>query len=165
MSTSAGSQSEFMFEAHSIDDTVRFGHCLGAVLPPGTLVALEGTLGAGKTRLVQAVAESLGVHARDVVSPTFVLVQQYEGERTIYHVDVYRLKDEDEFLELGIDEYLTGNTLVFIEWARRVERCLPRDRLQIAIDVTGETSRTLHVIAHGAAHQDIIRKLVEKCRS
>lgn len=162
MSTDAES-ADFTFESRSIADTVQFGHCLGGVLLPATLVALEGTLGAGKTRLVQAVAESLGVNAGDVVSPTFVLVQQYEGRRTLYHVDVYRLKDEDEYLELGIDECLTGNTIVFIEWAGRVENCLPRERIQISIDVTGEDTRRFHVTAVGEIYKDVIRALAGNC--
>ena len=91
------------------------------MLPPGTTVALCGTLGAGKTRLVQAIAEGLGVNRRDVVSPTFVLIQEYRGRRMIYHIDAYRLRDDDEFQQLGPDEYFESDGLVLIEWADRVE--------------------------------------------
>src|SRR5207344_1160712 len=95
---------EFAFEAADEDATTRLGAALAAVLPPGTTVALIGTLGAGKTRLVQAIAAACGVLRDEVVSPTFVVCQQYRGSRTINHVDAYRLKDEDEFRELGGDE-------------------------------------------------------------
>ena len=78
------------------------------MLPDGTTVALCGTLGAGKTRLVQAIAEAAGVDRRDVLSPTFVLIQEYHGRRSIYHIDAYRLRDEDEFLALGPEEYFDG---------------------------------------------------------
>ena len=100
--------------------TAALGHALAEVLPPGTTVALCGTLGAGKTRLVQAIAEGLGVNRRDVVSPTFVLIQEYHGRRMIYHIDAYRLRDDDEFQQLGPDEYFESDGLVLIEWADRV---------------------------------------------
>ena len=88
------------FTANNEHDTDRLGAALAEVLPPGTVVALIGTLGAGKTRLVQAVAAALGVPPGSVTSPTFVLVNEYTGGRLpIYHFDTYRLKDDDEFLD------------------------------------------------------------------
>ena len=117
----------FIFNAANEAATAALGHALADVLPPGTTVALCGTLGAGKTRLVQAIAEALGVDRRDVVSPTFVLIQEYRGRRTIYHIDAYRLRDEDEFQQLGPDEYFESDGLVLVEWADRVEGSLPRD--------------------------------------
>ena len=111
------------------------------MLPDGTTVALCGTLGAGKTRLVQAIAEAAGVDRREVLSPTFVLIQEYHGRRAVYHIDAYRLRDEDEFLALGPEEYFEGDGLVLVEWADRVDGCLPADRVEIRIEVTGPESR------------------------
>jgi tRNA threonylcarbamoyladenosine biosynthesis protein TsaE len=89
------------FTANNEHDTERLGAVLAAELPPGTVVGLVGTLGAGKTRLVQAVATALGVTPGNVTSPTFVLVNEYRGGRMpVYHFDTYRLTDEDEFLAL-----------------------------------------------------------------
>ena len=118
-----------IFNADDEAATATLGHALAGVLPPGTTVALCGTLGAGKTRLVQAIAEGLGVNRRDVVSPTFVLIQEYHGRRTIYHIDAYRLRDDDEFQQLGPDEYFESDGLVLIEWADRV-RGLAAPRLR-----------------------------------
>src|SRR4051812_31669148 len=108
---------ELVFEAVDEQATDRFGAALAAVLPPGTTVALCGTLGAGKTRLVQAMATALGVPRHEVVSPTFVLCQQYRGTLTINHLDAYRLHDEDELCELGIDEMFFADAITVIEWA------------------------------------------------
>ena len=83
-------------------------------------------LGAGKTRLVQAVAEASGIDRRTVTSPTFVLVQEYHATRTIYHADAYRLADADEFWQLGLDERFDEPVLVFIEWADRIVRSVCR---------------------------------------
>ena len=133
--------SAFIYDSTSEDDTVKLGHALAAALAPGSVVALNGTLGAGKTRLVQAIAEALGVDRHEVVSPTFVLLQEYHGTRSIYHVDAYRIRDDDDFWQLGMDEYFAAGGLVFIEWAERVARCLPSKIVEITIEVTGETTR------------------------
>lgn len=128
-------------------DTERLGAALADVLPPGTLVALIGTLGAGKTRLVQAVATAIGMPAGSVTSPTFVLVNEYrQGRLPIYHFDTYRLKDDDEFLALGPEEYFDSNGLSFVEWADRVEHLLPEDRVEIELEVTGETTRRVTLL-------------------
>ena len=109
------------FHLENEQDTERLGAALAEVLPPGTVVALIGTLGAGKTRLVQAVAAALGVPRGSVTSPTFVLVNEYrQGRLPVYHFDTYRLKDDDEFLDLGPDEYFESDGLTFVEWADRV---------------------------------------------
>jgi len=129
-------------------DTERLGRALAEVLPAGSVVALIGTLGAGKTRLVQAIATAMGVPARDVTSPTFVLVNEYRGgRRPVYHFDTYRLKDDDEFLELGPEEYFESDGLSLVEWADRVAGLLPHERLEITLEVTGEAHR--HVTLHG----------------
>jgi len=141
--------SYFIYDADNEAGTAALGRALVKVLPPRTTVALNGTLGAGKTRLVQAIAAGAGIDRRDAVSPTFVLCQEYHGERTIYHLDAYRLKSEDEFLALGVDEYFEYGDLVLIEWADRVARCLPDQYVEIAIDVTGEESRRFTVSGHG----------------
>jgi tRNA threonylcarbamoyladenosine biosynthesis protein TsaE len=101
---------------------------------------LNGTLGAGKTRLVQAIAAACGVPREEVVSPTFVLCQQYQGTRTINHLDAYRLKDEGEFRALGADE-LFAVDLTIVEWADKIAGALPEDHVRIDIEVTGSTSR------------------------
>lgn len=154
--------SQFIFTAITIDDTERLGVALAALLPPGTTIALCGTLGAGKTRLVQAIAAASGVNRADVVSPTFVLCHEYHGRRTIYHLDAYRLKDDDEFLQLGPEEYFESAGLTVIEWADRVADCLPAERLEINIRVTGDTSREFEIIARGSRLDVIVAALEQR---
>jgi tRNA threonylcarbamoyladenosine biosynthesis protein TsaE len=141
-------------------DTDRLGAALAEVLPPGTVIALIGTLGAGKTRLVQAVAAALGVPREAVTSPTFVLVNEYrQGRLPIFHFDTYRLKDDDEFLALGPEEYLDSAGLTFIEWADRVNDLLPRDRLEITLEVTGDTSRHVKITSTGPTSDGAMARL------
>jgi tRNA threonylcarbamoyladenosine biosynthesis protein TsaE len=132
----------FQYIATTEHDTDRLGAALASALEPGTVIALVGPLGAGKTRLVQAVATALGVAAGTVTSPTFVLVNEYTGGKIpVYHFDTYRLKDDDEFLNLGPDEYFDSSGVTFVEWADRVAHLLPQERLEITIEPTGETER------------------------
>lgn len=150
------------FVAENENDTARLGAALAALLPGGAVVALSGTLGAGKTRLVQAIAGVLGVDRRQVVSPTYVLIQEYQGQKAIYHFDAYRLRDDDEFLALGPDDYFESDGLVLIEWAERVADCLPRERLAIHIEVTGPTQRRFDITALGEKYILLIADLAAK---
>jgi tRNA threonylcarbamoyladenosine biosynthesis protein TsaE len=151
--------SEFKFEAADEEVTQRLGAALAAVLPAGTTVSLIGTLGAGKTRLVQAIAAACGVLRDEVVSPTFVLFQQYRANRIINHVDAYRLRDEDEFRELGGEELLSSDAITLIEWADRITDALPDDYMQIEITVQGPTARRFVVRAMGEKHKNVIAEL------
>ncbi len=151
--------SNLVFEAADEGATDRFGAALALVLPPGTVVALLGTLGAGKTRLVQAMAAACGVSREDVVSPTFVLCQQYRGSRTINHLDAYRLRDVDELRELGIEELLASDAITIIEWADRVADALPDEFVEVTIEVTGQTSRRFTVRSEGKRYESIIAEL------
>lgn len=153
------SEMSLQFQASSEADTGRLGGLLSDRLPDGSVVALVGTLGAGKTRLVQAIAEHCGVDRRDVVSPTFVLIHEYPGRHTVYHIDAYRIKDEDEFLELGPEEYFDSDGITLVEWADRVAGCLPRQHLEVRIEVTGAESRRFELIAHGAPFEAVLEGL------
>jgi tRNA threonylcarbamoyladenosine biosynthesis protein TsaE len=145
-----------VYESDSEQSTARLGRILAEELPDGTVVALCGTLGAGKTRLVQAMAEACGVNPRDVVSPTFVLMQPYRARRSLFHFDAYRIADEDEFLALGPDEYFESGGLTLIEWADRVAGCLPAEHVEIVADVTGDTSRRFCIRAVGGRHREAV---------
>ena len=159
---SSSSIQALVYWSESEADTEALGQALAAALPDGSVVALNGPLGAGKTRLVQALAEANGVDRRDCVSPTFVLVHEYRGRRPIYHFDVYRLRDDDEFLELGPEEYFDRPGISLIEWAQRVQRCLPHQRLEIAIEPTGPTSRRFQIEAVGPRYAEVVAMLAER---
>jgi tRNA threonylcarbamoyladenosine biosynthesis protein TsaE len=139
--------------------TDAFGAALAAVLPARCVVGLVGPLGAGKTRLVQAAASAVGIDAGIVASPTFVLIHEYQGRVPIYHFDMYRLRDTDEFLELGPDEYFSKPGWSFVEWADRVSELLPSERLDIVIEPIGPTSRRVTLEPLGCQGADILDRL------
>ena len=120
--------------------TERLGQHLAETLPVPSVVALCGTLGAGKTRLVRSLASARGVPEDQVLSPTFTLCNEYQGDAPIYHLDFYRIGDEDELIEIGWEEYLPRG-LVLIEWADRFKASIPVDALWIHLEVHGEIRR------------------------
>ena len=142
--------------------TAAFGRRLAGLLFPGAVVALVGPLGAGKTHLVRAIAEGLDIaDSRAVSSPTFVLIQEYDARLPIYHFDAYRLRGPAEFAGLGVHEYFAADGVCLIEWADRVEECLPAEHLRIAITVTGESSRRFDVQGRGPKHEPIVAQLCD----
>ena len=148
-----------IFCAKNISDTDRLGRILAEVLEGGTVVSLIGTLGAGKTRLVQAVAEHLGVPLETVTSPTFVLLNEYDGEKPIYHFDTYRLESETQFRNLGPNDYFEGTGISFVEWGDKYPDSLPPDRLEIRIEIDANDARTFTINAIGNGYQHLIEKI------
>ena len=133
-----------------------FGYQIARYLEAGDVVALIGDLGAGKTRFVKAVAQARKVPIDEVSSPTFTLIQEYVGDTLIRHCDTYRLKNADEFADLGLDELFGSDGIAFVEWADRVEEYLPRDRLTVRIAIESPESRTIDVLSSGRRSRQIV---------
>lgn len=151
---------EFVYNAETPEATRLLGQTLGRLLFPQATLALTGPLGAGKTYLVRAVAEGLGIaDARQVSSPTFVLLQEYAARLPIYHFDAYRLSGPAAFTDLGVHEYFSGEGVCLVEWADRVETVLPEKRLDIDLQPTSEQGRRIQLRARGAAHERLLEEL------
>ena len=128
----------------SEEETVGAGEQLGASLRPGDVVLLTGQLGAGKTAFVRGLARGVGAVADDVSSPTFTLIQEYNGGRApLHHVDLYRLQAV-EVADLGLDELVSGGDIVAIEWAERWDE-RPDDAIEVRIEDTGEDRRQIRI--------------------
>ena len=150
------------FDSRSLDDTQKLGTILERFIPDGAVVSLIGSLGTGKTTLVRAIAAAGGENPEDVSSPTFVLIQEYTaGRRPIYHFDAYRIADDDEFLELGPEEYFDSNGVTFVEWADKVENCLPENYIQIVVEHIGDNSRRYKISVIGEQYQIFLKKLAD----
>jgi tRNA threonylcarbamoyladenosine biosynthesis protein TsaE len=152
-SVAAAPDASGVLASHAPQATRRIGRALGEVALPGTVIALVGPLGAGKTQLAKGVADGLGVESV-VNSPTFILMNEHVGRHRLFHVDAYRLEDPDEALAAGLIDERQAAGVTVIEWADRLDGWLPDERLDIAIapDAAGETHRALRWRAHGAAH-------------
>lgn len=160
MNSSANpTDSPFEFEARGESETDALGAMLAEAAEPGLVVGLIGPLGAGKTRLVRATATALGADPSSVNSPTFVLIQEYFGRIPVFHFDTYRLRDVRAFADLGAEEYFSGDGICFVEWADRVASELPRDLLQIKVEVLSPTARRFRFTASGPMSQRVLRRL------
>ena len=144
----------YSLELSSIEKTQAFGVFLGEIAKPGDIITLEGELGAGKTALTQAIGRGLGVDPKIyITSPTFSLLQEYQGRLVLYHMDLYRLAGEDDIENLGFTEYLYSNGFTVIEWPERLGSLMPAERLHIQLLITGETSRTAQLTPYGSQWQ------------
>jgi len=121
---------------------------LAATLEKGSVVALTGPLGAGKTTFVKAVARALGVE-EDVTSPSFVRLNIYEGRFTIYHLDLYRVKDIPEFISFGLDEWLDTDGVTLIEWADRAAELLPAHSITVSLEYDDESEGRIMTVTDG----------------
>jgi tRNA threonylcarbamoyladenosine biosynthesis protein TsaE len=136
------------FISHGETQTRRLGARLATLLNPGDVLALVGELGSGKTRWVQGVCQGLAV-TEPVVSPTFTLVNEYQGTWPVYHIDLYRITDAAEMFTFGLEDYLYGSGISLIEWADRAEDFLPDDYLTVELHHLEETKRRIVLRAHG----------------
>ena len=119
---------------NSPEQTFRLGEKIGKHITGGTILALSGDLGAGKTALSQGIAYGLGI-SEAVVSPTFTLIHEYEeGRIPLYHMDMYRLETEREFVQLGLEDYFNSKGAIVIEWAERLGTLLPPDHILVKIN-------------------------------
>ncbi|MDE0185559.1 MAG: tRNA (adenosine(37)-N6)-threonylcarbamoyltransferase complex ATPase subunit type 1 TsaE [Candidatus Poribacteria bacterium] len=132
------------YRTQSPEETQAIGVRLGQNLKPGDIVALIGDLGAGKTCLTQGIARGAKIDSNQIVnSPSYTLINEYEGEIPIYHIDLYRLQRREEILDLGLEVYFEGNGICIIEWADRMLDLLPEGYMEIKLNWEDEFVRTI----------------------
>lgn len=150
---------QWVYDAEDLKGTERLAAALAQLAQPGTVIALDGDLGAGKTAFSQLFAKHLGV--KDTVnSPTFTLIKEYEGRLPFYHMDVYRLS-LDEADELGLDEYFYGNGVTLVEWASLIDELLPEGVLRIYVETVSATGRRMHINGQGETYEAWVSALKE----
>ncbi len=150
---------ELVFDCANLDQTDQLGQNIAEHLQPGLVIGLDGTLGSGKTRLVQAIAKGLGITADQVVSPTFTICVPHSGRLKILHVDAYRINHEEEVDELGLDEDVENGAVLFIEWAQRIKGSLPPLDIQIEATPIDATSRQYRITGITTAGKQLIARL------
>ncbi len=150
---------KYTFISNNKDETRSFGAFLAPFFKPGDVVLLEGDLGAGKTTLVGGVSKALHI-SDEVISPTFNIMKCYfKGDIPLYHIDAYRLENQN--IELGLDEYIEGNGVCFIEWPQYIAPLLPDERLSIKLSNIDLNRREI-TIESNSPHFDMMVKKVEE---
>ena len=139
------------------------GERLGARLEAGTIIALTGELGCGKTLLTRGICAGLGVPPRQVNSPTFVLVNEYAGRLPVLHMDLYRLSGEEEGIEIGLLDYLgrANDGVMLVEWAEKIAALLPADHLKIHFEILSARKREITLSTSGRRFSGLISELQE----
>lgn len=146
--------------------TEALGRCLGKFARPGDIITLAGDLGAGKTTLTQAIGRGLAVPDDCyITSPTFALIHEYPGRLPLFHLDLYRLADETEAEELGLDDYLYGDGLSVIEWPDRLGSLMPANRLHIELAILSPSSRRATLRPLGPTWPARLAELAEQLSS
>lgn len=131
---------------HSSEETIALGELLGAMLKPGDVLAMRGTLAAGKTTITKGIAKALGV-TDNITSPTFCIISEYEGAKMpLYHMDVYRLDNAEDFINLGVDDLIYGNGVSIIEWSEKIQSELPKKTITVQITPNEDSTRTIELI-------------------
>ena len=133
------------FSTHSAEETTELGRRLASQLKPGSIVLLRGDLGAGKTTMVKGIAEGFqAAKAGDVTSPTFTLIHEYRGPVvTLYHIDLYRIDTQRELDTLALDDLMTPQSILLIEWGEKFERFVRERDVEIAIEHRGGDERVV----------------------
>lgn len=129
---------------NSEKETELAGENLSKTLKPGTIVALFGEMGTGKTAFVRGMARGLGVTCR-VTSPTFTIVNEYKGTIDLFHFDMYRLKSADELFDIGWEDYLSRNGICAVEWSENVTEALDGCEITVQIEKVSETARSITI--------------------
>lgn len=146
-----------LIESQTATQTRRIGRVTGRYLTPGSLVALSGDLGTGKTEFIKGLAKGLGTNRRyHVSSPSFVLINEYPGRIPLYHIDLYRLSETREMEELGLEEYFFGDGVTAIEWAEKASASLPSQRIWIDILWKSPKNRQLIMTATGRHNVQVL---------
>lgn len=151
--------------SESVSQTIKIGQAIAKSLRNGDIICLFGELGSGKTILTKGIACGLGILKQEVISPTFVLVRQYNhGRLPLYHFDLYRLKLTKDILALGYEEYLYGQGVSVIEWPDRLSHLTPAEYLKVDLKIVSESLRSLEFSARGIRYKKLLGEIDENIR-
>ena len=143
----------------NLEETEKFGIQIGRLLNSGDIICLNGELGAGKTTLTKSIGLGLGVDDY-ITSPTFALINEYMGRVKVFHFDVYRLENVEDLYDLGFDEYFYGKGVSIVEWAEKIEKFLPKERLVVDIKKgNNDNERIINIKAYGDRYIHILKEL------
>ena len=132
------------FFTHSAEETIALGYKIGKKLKKGDIIAIQGTLAAGKTTITKGIAQALEI-SEEITSPTFCLISEYSGKMPLYRMDVYRLDGTEDFINLGVDDMLYGDGVCIIEWSEKIMEELPKHTIILRISTENDNSRKIEI--------------------
>lgn len=132
------------FITHTPEETINLGKAIGSLLKKGDVIAMQGTLAAGKTTITKGIAQALEI-SENITSPTFCLISEYYGKMPLYHMDVYRLEGSEDFINLGTDDMIYGDGVSIIEWSEKIMDELPKKTIILKITPLEDGSRQIQI--------------------
>lgn len=141
---------------------MKFGASLAKYLKSGDILCLFGDLGSGKTTLVKGIAKGLRIKEDKVTSPTFVLMNIYQGKLPLFHFDFYRLEGAAEIVPTGYEEFLYGEGVSVVEWADRFDQLMPKENLEVRLTHKAETERVIRLAGKGKRYETLIHRYLDK---
>ena len=160
------SDKHIQITTHSVTETQKLGHTLGASLEQASIIALNGELGSGKTAFVQGLAKGLDVSEKYyITSPTFTLINEYPGRHRLFHVDLYRIEHISELEDIGLDEVLHQDAVIAIEWADKLSGDTLSDHLSLQFKLTGEESRQIDIFAYGHQAGNLLKAVETRVKT
>ena len=152
---------KYQITTRSVDETQKLGEIIGTAVTGGTVLALTGDLGSGKTAFVQGLARGLEVpYDYYITSPSYTLINEYPGRYPLFHVDLYRISDPMDMENIGLYEILHNSGIVAIEWADRIEQKLLPDPINIHFELTGEKSRKICITAYDLKNANLLKNIL-----
>jgi len=149
----------------SLEETQALGRKIGVLLEAGTVVALTGDLGSGKTVFVQGLARGLDVsNEYYITSPTYTLLNEYPGRYTLFHVDLYRIENPVDLEDIGIGEIIDSNGVVAVEWADKLQKDFLSEHIALHFEILGDESRKIVITEYGHERCDLIKKIENNIR-
>ena len=152
---------KYQITTRSVDETKKLGKIIGTAVTGGTVLALTGDLGSGKTSFVQGLARGLEVPGDYyITSPSYTLINEYPGRYPLFHVDLYRISDPVDMEDIGLYEILHNSGIVAIEWADRIEQKLSPDSINIQFELTGDKTRKICITAYDVKNADLLKNIL-----
>jgi tRNA threonylcarbamoyladenosine biosynthesis protein TsaE len=153
---------EHTVSSNSPGATFKLGKRIGEELTAGSIIALTGELGCGKTVLTRGICDGLAVPLRQVNSPTFILINEYRGSMPVFHMDMYQISTESDAVDLGIIDYMVraASGVMIIEWAERILSILPEDLLKVKFTVVSERRRLIELSASRKKSSALLKELM-----
>ena len=148
---------EYKITTNNEEETIELAQNIESEKFPNMVICLQGDLGSGKTVFAKAFAASMGIE-ENITSPTFTIIKEYDGDIKLFHMDVYRLNDIKE--DIGITEYFSKKGVCIIEWSDLIEDILPKNRLDIKINIIDENTRIFKIIPHGEKYEDLCERVL-----
>ena len=148
---------EYKITTNNEEETIELAQNIESEKFPNMVICLQGDLGSGKTVFAKAFAASMGLE-ENITSPTFTIIKEYEGKMKLFHMDVYRLNEMKE--DIGITEYFNKKGVCIIEWSDLIEDILPKNRLDIKINIIEENTTIFKIIPHGEKYEDLCERVL-----